>query len=60
MGARRPFLLKGAVPIDIHTRERSLEREIAPAIETAAAGISPSTRYGIGEAWSIPRESTSV
>jgi len=39
MGARRPFLLKGAVPIDIHTRERSLEREIAPTIERSLPGV---------------------
>jgi ribosome maturation factor RimP len=39
MGARRPFCLREAVSIDIHTRERTLEREIAPAVERSLPGV---------------------
>ena len=39
MGARRPFFVKGAETADIYTKERTLEREIAPTIERSLPGV---------------------
>ncbi len=40
MGATRPFLVTGEQNLaDIHARERTLEREIAPAVERGVPGI---------------------
>jgi ribosome maturation factor RimP len=39
MGARRPFLLKGHVLADMLATERTLAKEIAPAIERSLPGV---------------------
>ena len=39
MGAWRPFFLEGGNSIDIHTRERTLQREIVPAVERSLPGV---------------------
>jgi ribosome maturation factor RimP len=39
MGAPRPFFVKGERMADIYTRERKLQREIAPAVERGVPGI---------------------
>jgi ribosome maturation factor RimP len=39
MGARRPFFMKGSETADIYTKERTLARDIAPAIERSLPGI---------------------
>jgi ribosome maturation factor RimP len=42
MGARRPFFVTEALPTtmaDLHTKERTLEREIAPTVERGLPGV---------------------
>jgi ribosome maturation factor RimP len=43
MGARRPFFVTEALPkptmADLHTKERTLEREIAPTVERSLPGV---------------------
>jgi ribosome maturation factor RimP len=39
MGARRPFLLRGHALADMLATERTLEKEIAPAVERSLPGV---------------------
>lgn len=39
MGARRPFLVKGLQMATVHERERTLQREIGPRVESALPDV---------------------